>query len=342
MSLLVRDGQTAPGAGAPTFNVLGGFALNNASEYVLVANLNTGGSVTSQNDAGLWAARGGNPMLLFVREADHAPGTNAADGFSTFSSLRLNEQGRIAFQGTVAVIPGQTDPGLTTLNDGGIWSEGAAGLELIARENDPAPGVPAGVLFDFFSAPAMNATGRLAFLADLRGAGVTTANNTGLWAQDDNGALTLLLREGDSFDVDDGPGTDMRTVSQIGFWSDGAGEDGARTGLNEVGQLVFSAAFTDSSTGVIVVDLRDNLPGDFNTDGQVDAADYVIWRKGLGTTYTQDGYTHWRSHFGQTAASGSATSASAAIPEPLPHAILITALLAMCATSQRDKLRNNH
>jgi hypothetical protein len=239
-------------------------------------------------------------------------------------------------------MPGGTDPGLTTLNDSGIWSEGGTGLQLIARENDPAPGVPAGVLFDVLSAPAMNATGRLVFTADLRGTGVTTANNTGLWAQDDNGALALILREGDAVDVDDGPGIDMRTVSQIGFWSDGAGEDGARTGLNEVGELVFTAAFTDSSTGVFVVDLRETLPGDFNTDSQVDAADYVTWRKGLGTTYTQDDYTTWRSHFGQPAASGSAAIASAAVPEPAPLVILITALLAMCATSQRDTQRNNH
>jgi hypothetical protein len=31
-------------------------------------------------------------------------------------------------------------------------------------------------------------------------------------------------------------------------------------------------------------------PGDFNHDGTVDAADYVVWRKGLGTIYSQDDY----------------------------------------------------
>ena len=45
------------------------------------------------------------------------------------------------------------------------------------------------------------------------------------------------------------------------------------------------------------------LPADFNTDGSVDAADYVVWRKGLGTTYTQNDYDNWRTHFGQTAGS---------------------------------------
>ena len=34
--------------------------------------------------------------------------------------------------------------------------------------------------------------------------------------------------------------------------------------------------------------------GDFNLDGTVDAADYVVWRNGLGTTYTQSDYDVWR------------------------------------------------
>jgi hypothetical protein len=56
------------------------------------------------------------------------------------------------------------------------------------------------------------------------------------------------------------------------------------------------------------------LPGDFNFDGKVDAADYVVWRKGLGTTHTPNGFNVWRAHFGQTAGSGS--SSAATVPEP--------------------------
>jgi hypothetical protein len=36
------------------------------------------------------------------------------------------------------------------------------------------------------------------------------------------------------------------------------------------------------------------VPGDFNNSGTVDAADYVVWRKGLGATYTQTDYDVWR------------------------------------------------
>jgi hypothetical protein len=67
---------------------------------------------------------------------------------------------------------------------------------------------------------------------------------------------------------------------------------------------------------------RYTIPGDFNTDGTVDAADYVVWRNGLGTTYTQNDYGVWRSHFGATLGSGSASAIpsaeplSATVPEP--------------------------
>ena len=60
-----------------------------------------------------------------------------------------------------------------------------------------------------------------------------------------------------------------------------------------------------------------SLPGDYNHDGKVDAADYVVWRKSNGS---QSDYNTWRSHFGQSAGSGaalpSAEPLSAAVPEP--------------------------
>jgi probable HAF family extracellular repeat protein len=56
------------------------------------------------------------------------------------------------------------------------------------------------------------------------------------------------------------------------------------------------------------------LPGDFNHDGAVDAADYVVWRK---TDGTQTGYNTWRAHFGEISGSGSAAPPpTSAIPEP--------------------------
>jgi hypothetical protein len=63
----------------------------------------------------------------------------------------------------------------------------------------------------------------------------------------------------------------------------------------------------------------DSLPGDFNRNDVVDAADYAVWRKGLGTIYTTAAFDIWRSNFGKTAGNGSGSAAGAfnqSIPEP--------------------------
>jgi hypothetical protein len=69
------------------------------------------------------------------------------------------------------------------------------------------------------------------------------------------------------------------------------------------------------------------LTGDFNGDGQVDAADYIVWRKTVGTP---SGYNEWRANFGRMAGSVSAgaSPSRAAVPEPAAILIVLTALLA--------------
>jgi hypothetical protein len=63
---------------------------------------------------------------------------------------------------------------------------------------------------------------------------------------------------------------------------------------------------------------------DFNRDGTVDAADYVVWRKNGGS---QEQYDLWRANFGTTAGAGSAAivdrSKSANVPEPTSIILLI-------------------
>jgi hypothetical protein len=69
----------------------------------------------------------------------------------------------------------------------------------------------------------------------------------------------------------------------------------------------------------------DGLDGDYNDDGTVDAADYVVWRKDPDSFGGDPaGYNTWASNFG---AGGGAGSVSLAVPEP---GTIIVAALAAC------------
>jgi hypothetical protein len=63
--------------------------------------------------------------------------------------------------------------------------------------------------------------------------------------------------------------------------------------------------------------------GDFNRGGNVDAADYVAWRDGLGRYYTQDDFDVWRANFGFGAVG---TAMNNAVPEPAALKLLILAI----------------
>lgn len=86
------------------------------------------------------------------------------------------------------------------------------------------------------------------------------------------------------------------------------------------------------------------VPGDYNGNGTVDAADYVLWRNGgnlqnEGVTpgsNTAEDYTYWRSRFGATAGSG--VGAATAVPEP---AAMMLVLAGICGKFwyRRSRLR---
>jgi hypothetical protein len=83
-----------------------------------------------------------------------------------------------------------------------------------------------------------------------------------------------------------------------------------------------------------------NLPGDYNNNGRVDAADYVIWRKRLGTPTTlpndvtpgwvlAEDRNVWRTNFGR----GPTQPASGtAVPEPRTLCLTLT-YVAVCVAA---------
>jgi hypothetical protein len=112
--------------------------------------------------------------------------------------------------------------------------------------------------------------------------------------------------------------------------------------IGDDGTIVGYAERPSSPGGVVAVIWtpvpESSVLGDYNNNSQVDAADYVVWRKGdknlfneiatIGSNTAQD-YTEWRKRFGNPPASGTETAIS--IPEPSTLALLATLLVALLA-----------
>lgn len=90
------------------------------------------------------------------------------------------------------------------------------------------------------------------------------------------------------------------------------------------GQLTLPAGYLwdvqYTSTSLILEVTGLGLQGDFNSDGSVDAADYTVWRDGLGTTYTQADYQIWVNNYGN-----STPATATGVPEPVAMLLVIMA-----------------
>lgn len=94
-------------------------------------------------------------------------------------------------------------------------------------------------------------------------------------------------------------------------------------------QLAWSLVYSNFAVLLQVVASNANpLPGDYNNDGIVDTADYLLWRKNPASFGGDPaGYNTWHANFGATAGGGAAELRSAAVPEPSGLALLMLAAL---------------
>jgi len=226
--LLAKGDAVGPALDPGSFADLGSPCVSDdGAEFGFFGQLAPGvGDITPPSDKAVFSQ--GASLALEARTTFAAPDTDGGV-FNFLSDPVVNGGSDLALFGRLA--PGVGDA--TSANRTGLWAEAGAGLGLIARQSDDAPGIKAAVTFKAFKQFVLPDTGGVTFTAKLAGPGVNGGNNFGLWASDGAGALELLLRTGDGVTVDD----IARTVKSFQVFDSASGVTGQSRGFDQAGSV---------------------------------------------------------------------------------------------------------
>lgn len=262
--------------------------------------------------AGGSLVKDGTDAFTVTGSSTYSGGTTIRGGTLRVSNLFGSGTG----SGAVAVLTGGTlggtgtIGGAVTVNEGGRIAPGASVGNLKVGSLNLAPGS----ILDFEFDTVSNAD-----VSDL--INVTAGNGLTI-----NGGLLNITNLGNmtagTYTLLDYVGDLGGSLASISFGS-------LPTGFDY--QLVNNMSAT--SIDLIV---STSLLGDYNSDGAVDAADYVLWRKNPPAYGDSAGYDVWRQNFGNSA-SASASSMSAAVPEPAASSCI--SMIAIVAALLRSQLR---
>jgi hypothetical protein len=203
-----------------------------------------GEGITAANSTAIWAGHPG-ALNLLARKGSQAPDTSTGTLITgVLNPPTLNREGVVAF--TAMMEGGDFAPG-----DMGLWMGTPSAPKLVVDTATPVITTPDGDLeIQFFiSDPAMNGRGDVAFFAVLEGPRVIASNRRSLWVRGHDGALLLIARDGDRFDVGGG---DVRTIQNLHYFQDGTDPTIGDSYFNDAGQLAFELTFTDGSTGLFI------------------------------------------------------------------------------------------
>jgi hypothetical protein len=275
LQLVVRTGDIADIGGQARELVLQGHRqpqLNRAGQLLFHAGLQMPGGPL------------GNLESLWVQEPDGSRRivamTGAAAGTSGVEFVRLdsfhgpfdaiNDHGKVVFTGTFrdqstdTVVVG---PDAVSIDIGdhtfvgedvgpppsppirqGIWTDDKGMLSPVAQVGGIAPGD--GRPFIRLHPLELNNAGQVLFYGVLAAAANGAALEWGLWAQDIDGAVRLIVKTGQQIDVAPGEELDPRTITSITATSSTGRNPGGT--FNDRGQVLFRAEFADGTHGAFV------------------------------------------------------------------------------------------
>lgn len=349
------DGDSGIGLDAITVNSGNEFILNVAAidsspdnPFEDQLHLLTGGklevNLTSPADgwimAGTLDVHGGGSGDISLAGSDVALNGNVTVDGSTNFDARIDIGGTIDLStpGTTLVLQGGNTTDRNTLASGTVSGSGvlqvANGAALEGDGNLPStlntgilsPGMPVGTM-DVAGNFTQSSAGVLEIEVggSVPGSGYDQLLITGDATLD--GTLLVTLIDAGMGVFEPAAGDSFQILTATG------GVDGmfsTESLPNLSGDLEWQVLYLSNSVQLVAA-----LPGDYNRNGVVDAADYVIWRKAFGQTVpigssadgnadgqiTSADYDVWKAHFGRTnlpgAGSGAGSvSSQTAVPEP--------------------------
>jgi hypothetical protein len=274
----------------------------------------------------------GNKAIAFTSPGATLNFEGPLDFMAPGRTLTVNGGGRLNFNNNTDL------PTLGSLvNNGHVGGDGRINASLLnAAGGTVSPGTSAGTLTvdgnytqDAAATLAIELGGTAASEFDaLHVGGMATLN----------GPLNVtfldgfVLGPGDSFQI-------LSAASRVGTFSNTPGN----LLSTELGD--FAVHYTPTAV-VLTPFVGQPIMGDYNNNGRVDAADYIVWRNQIGTsvpllnegaspgTVDQADYDFWKTNFGKTA---SIILHPPAVPEPTTFVLLIMTIAALLAPPSGGK-----
>jgi hypothetical protein len=177
--------------------------------------------------------------------------------------------------------------------------------------------------------------GGITFFSESRQLGMQFLTTTSQVTIDFIGTNSLASEIG-VLQVYDGQGTLLNTFTSAPLFAHQVATLSITRPLGDIGYArAYSSPTADPFGTLDNLRFVTALAGDFNTDNVVDARDYVVWRKGMGTTFNQTDYQQWRGKFGSAGGAGTGLDDVSSVPEPSGLSLLFLSLVSAATFKRR-------